>query len=98
MKCKNCTHYQHKDWSINYECALGHKTPDFGDTGSCTDFNESWASEIIRGGNDYSNSSNNETDNKSHIKKECSSGTNEFSNYTGGYSGGGSHIQPYKMG
>jgi hypothetical protein len=49
MKCKNCTHYQNKDWSINYECALGHKTPDFGDTESCTDFNESWASEIIRG-------------------------------------------------
>ena len=39
--CKNCAHYQTKDWSAtNYECKLGHKTPDFGNTKACSDYEE----------------------------------------------------------
>ena len=39
--CKNCSHYQSKEWSaVNYECKLGHKTPEFGDTKACSDYKE----------------------------------------------------------
>ena len=36
--CKTCSNYQHRDWSINYECKLGHDTPDFDDTKACNDY------------------------------------------------------------
>lgn len=39
--CKDCSHYQTKDWSAaNYECKLGHKTPEFGNTKACSDYKE----------------------------------------------------------
>jgi len=39
-KCKTCNNYQHRDWSVNYECKLGHDTPNFGDTNACDDYEE----------------------------------------------------------
>lgn len=42
-KCKTCSNYWHKDWSINYECRLGHDTPDFGDTEACSDYEEQFS-------------------------------------------------------
>lgn len=39
--CKNCAHYQTKDWSaFNNECKLGYKTPKFGNTKACSDYKE----------------------------------------------------------
>jgi len=39
-KCRTCSNYWFKDWSINKECRLGHDTPDFGDTEACSEYEE----------------------------------------------------------
>lgn len=38
--CKDCKHYQIKDWSVNYECKLGEKTPNSGNTVACKRFKQ----------------------------------------------------------
>jgi hypothetical protein len=41
-KCKSCEHYRCKDWSVNYECKRGRSTPDYGDTDSCSEYEEQY--------------------------------------------------------
>ena len=46
--CKDCKHYQSKDWSLNMECKLGKKTSAGGNTGACDRFEQQFS---LFGGN-----------------------------------------------
>lgn len=51
-RCKDCTHYQSKSFPEmpwNYECKIGHDMPEYGDTNSCSDYEESYVLGLERG-------------------------------------------------
>ena len=51
-KCRTCTHYWSKafpEMPWNYECHLGHDMPDYGDTDSCSDYEEQYTIGMEKG-------------------------------------------------
>lgn len=91
-KCKTCSNYWHKDWSINYECRLGHSTPDLGDTDACDDYEEQIT---ILG---YPSGWGSEKDESS--REERNTHLNEKTSYsnTSSYSSSGSYSPSYSKG
>ena len=46
--CKDCKHWQTKDWNVSSECKLGKKTSSGGNTGACDRCEQSFS---LFGGN-----------------------------------------------
>jgi hypothetical protein len=94
-RCRDCGHYRCKDWSVNYECKLEHSTPNYGDTQSCSDYEEqytigyergwSYREEKEREGKTYQDDLDTESESGGNESGNLESQQNNYSTYSGGY-------------
>jgi len=81
-KCKTCSNYWHKDFSINYECRLGYDTPDFGDTDACSSYDEQYTFGQQSGGSYEKERSQNKTDDHAEHEEEDQTSSSGYSGYS----------------
>lgn len=98
-RCKDCTHYQSKSFPEmpwNYECKIGHDMPEYGDTNSCSDYEESYVLGLERGwsyreekereGKTYQDDLDRESESSSNESDNPESQQNNYYTYSSGYS------------
>jgi hypothetical protein len=90
-KCKSCSNYQHKDWSVNFECKLGYDTPDFGDTEACHSYEEQYTFGMNKGWSEESEKLPKKNDNYNEPDEHNHSYTSG-SEYGSDISSGGGYI------